>query len=160
MKIIFLDIDGVLNYSGCKARSPSGCIGIEHDKLQLLKQIVDATGAKIVLTSTWKTEWFPTNHIEDLSADARYLIKQLSNVRLGILDKTIDTAWAKRGEGILNYLKDCYCEAYVILDDERFDFFELGLDKNFVKTNFFNGGLNTVSVERAIKILGGKLDDC
>lgn len=32
MKIIFLDIDGVLNYRGCKAHSASGCLGIADEK--------------------------------------------------------------------------------------------------------------------------------
>ena len=52
VRIIFLDIDGVLNYGGCPDRAPSHCMGIANEKLLLLKQIVDATNAKIVLVST------------------------------------------------------------------------------------------------------------
>ena len=63
MKIIFLDIDGVLNYRGCKSKSPSGCYGIEQDKVKLLKNIVEQTNAKLVLTSTWKTDWYKTNRL-------------------------------------------------------------------------------------------------
>lgn len=153
MKFIFLDIDGVLNYANCRARSSTGCIGIENEPLKLLKHIVEETGAKIVLTSTWKTDWFKTDYIEDLPKDGQYLIKKFSQVRLGILDKTVDKQWSMRGQGILDYLKDCYCDGFVILDDETFDFFELGLDKYLVKTSFFNGGLTTSHAERAINIL-------
>ena len=57
MKVIFLDIDGVLNYATTAARAPCGCIGIAEPAVRNLKKIIDATGAKIVLTSTWKSEW-------------------------------------------------------------------------------------------------------
>ena len=153
MKFIFLDIDGVLNYAKCTAKSPTGCIGIDLNKVKLLKEIVEATNAKIILTSTWKTEWCITNHIEDLSKDAQYLIKQLSQYRLGILDKTAECAWSRRGQGILDYLKNSYCESFVILDDETFDFIECGLDRYLVKTNYFNDGLTEYHVEKAINIL-------
>ena len=41
MKIIFLDVDGVLNYRGCKARSATGCLGVDDGKVKLLRQIID-----------------------------------------------------------------------------------------------------------------------
>ena len=157
MKIIFLDIDGVLNYARCKARSPSGCLGIEDQPLKLLKTIVDATGAKIVLTSTWKTDWFITDHIEDLSKDGQYLINRFSSQRLGILDKTYEESWANRGQGILDYLHNSWCESFVIIDDERYDFEERGLTKYFVHTSF-NTGLTEEHANRAIAILGGTYD--
>lgn len=50
-KIIFLDIDGVLN----NAKSDiSDLFVIETDLLQILKKIVDSTDASIVLSSTWR----------------------------------------------------------------------------------------------------------
>ena len=158
MKIIFLDIDGVLNYAGCKARSPSGCIGIEEKPLKLLKTIVDVTGAKIVLTSTWKTDWFITDDLNDLNKDGRYLYDSLSEHGLGILDKTVDYAWSKRGQGILDFLKDVYCESFVILDDGLFDFLELGLDKYHVRTDYFKHGLTEYHVEKAINILNNEVN--
>lgn len=47
MKIIFLDIDGVLNYENSKSK-------VEEEKVKLLKEIVDKTGAEIVLSSDWR----------------------------------------------------------------------------------------------------------
>ena len=35
MKVIFLDIDGVLNDKYCRARAPSGCKGAVDAKLKL-----------------------------------------------------------------------------------------------------------------------------
>lgn len=48
MKILFLDVDGVLNRCGKSGH------GLEADKIALLKTIVDATGCEIVLSSTWR----------------------------------------------------------------------------------------------------------
>ena len=42
----------------------------------------------------------------------------------------------------------------MILDDESFDFIELGLENRFVKTSF-TGGLLSEHVERAVSILNG-----
>lgn len=158
MKLLFLDIDGNLNYLGCKARSPSGCLGIEEEKVKLLREIIDKTGALVILTSTWKTEWFKTAFIEDLSKDGQYLERQLSKYKVFILDKTTDPSWAQRGQGILDFIdewngsRDNKVESFVILDDESFDFREVGLMNYFVKTNFTEG-LLPEHVEKAVNIL-------
>ena len=54
VKVIFLDFDGVLN-----AQTDVCCHGVSilPQKIQLLKQIVDATGAKIVLSTSWREHW-------------------------------------------------------------------------------------------------------
>lgn len=158
MKVIFTDIDGVYNYAQCNAKSPSGCLGIEDDNLELLKQIVDRTGAKIILTSTWKTEWEKTDYIEDLSKDGQYLVKKFRAHGLNILDKTTDPTWAQRGKGIIDFIYNfpAEIEAFVILDDESFDFSETGLLDKQVKTKFFDTGLTKEDVEKAVNIL----NDC
>lgn len=45
MKVIFLDVDGVICLDG---------LGMDDLSLKCLKEIVDVTGAKIVLSSTWR----------------------------------------------------------------------------------------------------------
>jgi hypothetical protein len=50
MKIIFLDIDGVLNNRASLAEG----IHILNEKCQLIGRIVDATEAQIVISSTWR----------------------------------------------------------------------------------------------------------
>ena len=56
IKIIFLDIDGVLN---CRNSKPScfGIMGVDNKKVEVLKSIVDKSGAKIVLISSWRIGW-------------------------------------------------------------------------------------------------------
>ena len=57
MKIIFLDIDGVLNSIGWVERTKGTAYEdkeIDPSKVRLLKQIIDKTDAKIVLSSTWR----------------------------------------------------------------------------------------------------------
>jgi hypothetical protein len=53
MKVIFLDIDGVLN---CKAtRNPRNLPYVVDPKLlRRFKRLLDRTGAKVVLSSTWR----------------------------------------------------------------------------------------------------------
>ena len=61
MKVIFLDIDGVLNYMDFwyKRRlefEKTGKFGpsFDEEKIKILSEIVSETGAKIVLSSTWR----------------------------------------------------------------------------------------------------------
>lgn len=51
MRVIFLDVDGVL--TTCSYYNPD-TNHINPEKVQILSQIVSLTGAKIVLISTWK----------------------------------------------------------------------------------------------------------
>lgn len=52
MKVIFLDIDGVLNTFA----SPEDT-RMDEFRLTYLKRIIDATGAKVVLTSSLRKSW-------------------------------------------------------------------------------------------------------
>lgn len=62
MKLIFLDIDGVLNSSAwfkCFFKQNQVIVSVPDDKLDpdaiaRLNKITDATGAKIVISSTWR----------------------------------------------------------------------------------------------------------
>ena len=52
MKVLFLDVDGVLNYEGCDSYFGSVLFVVE-EKVRLLADIIGETDARIVLTSTW-----------------------------------------------------------------------------------------------------------
>ena len=65
MKVLFLDVDGVLNRCGKSAQ------GLEEDKVALLKQIVAATGCRIVLSSTWRKTQHQRERIEEDSRSSR-----------------------------------------------------------------------------------------
>jgi len=58
MKVIFLDFDGVLNsVKYDRKRDWNKLTFIDESRLPLLKQIVDSTGAVIVLSTTWRNHW-------------------------------------------------------------------------------------------------------
>lgn len=155
MKIIFLDVDGVLNTKSTKARC-NGYIGIDENKLPFLKEIVESTGAEIVLISTWKEHWerLPERkRFQD--AFANQLDEKLNSVGLKVLDKTEDKrdgVWYSRGEGILDYLAYHIVSSFVILDDLQFDYDGCDLTDNFVQTNE-KDGLTPEKVKKAIEIL-------
>ena len=104
IKIIFLDVDGVLNCSSTKDRC-GPYIGIEDKKVKLLKEIVKSTKAKIVLVSTWKENWYVEKRNKDKQDFlADYLDQKIKKQRLVIMDKTDDYMWSDRGSSIIGYL--------------------------------------------------------
>lgn len=152
MKVIFLDIDGVLNCQSSQS-SCHGMVGIDNDKVKRLKEIVKSTGAKIVLISTWKTDWQKLLK-EQQGYMTDYLDKKLKRQGLVIMDKTEDTS-VNRGQGILAWLDGKKIESFVILDDEDFDYQEANIADRVVKTSFYNdnGGLQEGEMKQAIEKL-------
>ena len=136
MKVVFLDIDGVLNDAVTTAElwddKP------KKDHLDCLKAIIDATNAKIVLSSTWRL--FPS---------ARNDVKNaLRNVGLEFIDKTKELR--DRASEIQEWLnRHPEVEKFVILDDEEISG---KFPDNLVQTTFYRG-LLPEHVEKAIKIL-------
>ncbi|MEE1504555.1 MAG: HAD domain-containing protein [Acutalibacteraceae bacterium] len=153
-KIIFLDVDGVLN---CK-NTRDVCmnfVGIEDRLVKKLQTIVNATGAKIVLVSTWRYYWEPSDK-EGQDEMGTYLDKKLSKQGLYIRDKTDPYCLFARGKGIWEWLKDKYVESFVILDDEAHDYEEVNLKSRWIQTyDVDDGGITDEDVEKAIKILNG-----
>ena len=150
MKIIFLDIDGVVNCWDTKERAPSKVIGVEQRLITHIKEIVDATGAKIVLSSTWRKDW-----AFDLmnGKDWHYLREEFAKQDLYFLDYTPSRRDSHRGEEIKEWLESTEydVESYVIIDDEIFDIRDLHKG-HMVKTSF-NDGITKGGVDIAIKIL-------
>lgn len=160
MKIVFLDVDGVLNYTEwyVSDRNPGNLDGQEADIDPLcaerVNRICAETGAKIVLTSDWRINW-------------PYCIDRIEKggIEKGlIIDKTPEHIWAvhvprwykSRGaeinEWLLNHPE---CDNYVILDD-RTDMAESQMS-NFVHVNSLCG-LDETDVEFALKILQNMSD--
>ena len=151
-KFIFLDIDGVLNCNNT-TEFFLGMTGIEDRLVEKLRAIVNATGAEIVLVSTWRDYWEPKEK-EKQDAEGTYLDNMLQKQEIYISDKT-DPNWLfKRGEGIKEWLKEKDVESFVILDDEPHDYKEVGLEKNWIQTYDVNdGGIIDEDVAKAIEIL-------
>lgn len=68
MKLIFLDVDGVLNCVTTTdiVRGANGIRydGVDSDKIELLKEIIDKTDANIILSSTWRLHDEFVDHLE------------------------------------------------------------------------------------------------
>lgn len=57
MKVIFLDIDGVLNSEAYFATADLDTLPIDTACLPLLRSLIEQSGATIVLSSSWKRGW-------------------------------------------------------------------------------------------------------
>lgn len=156
MKIIFLDIDGVLNCKYSKSRC-GGYIGIDDKKVDRLKEICDNTNAKIVLVSSWKIDW--SKNTSECGQLGAYMVKKLAKAHIYIMDKTDDNGY-NRGEGIINWLKQRdNTESWIVLDDEVFEDYSLfSIFPHLVKSEFHSeyGGLQNEHVKRAIELLNSK----
>ena len=151
MKVIFLDVDGVLNdqdliFEKFKTRE----IEISKDKLLLLKKIITSSNdTKVVLSSSWRIGLLRKDG--KIVADTTYhkeFLELLKEYSIQIYD--ITPSMMSRPEEIKYYLDNNDIESYVILDDEDLN------DENQVKTDFFNGGLREEHVSLAIDILKRK----
>ena len=100
MKVIFFEVDGVLNFNDSDAVAPSGAKGVAEAKVKELKEMVLNTGARLVLTGSWKTNWDFDD--EKCTPDGKYLNKKLDRRGLHILDKTKDNL--SNSEGIADWL--------------------------------------------------------
>lgn len=159
MKVIFLDVDGVLNTPSSESRCGE-YIGIDDDKTKLLADIVKRMNAEIVLVSTWKKYWRKEEKLKPLQDySATYLDEKLKKFGIKATDKIKDKSDGKylsRGEGILEYIVRNKVEKYVILDDFQFDYDGCGLTGCFIKTKQAEG-LTKEQSERACKILSEQL---
>ena len=151
MKVIFLDIDGVLNTEAYRENPDVDYFEhpVSEAHMPLLEYLVKSTGAKIVLSSTWREYWDKGEVQSDRFGD--YINNLFGKYGLEIYDKTPELR--DRSEEIDEWKKLCLdeIESYVILDDFDFDWSEAN-EKRLVKTTD-EVGLNEEAVERAEIIL-------
>lgn len=136
MKIIFLDVDGVLNswLRGKPMCLSKGC-------LRRLKYLVDQTGAQIVLSSSWREFPEATRKLQRvLSYRGMKFIGQTPILNHRDLEINV---WLKEHEEV---------SEFVILDDIDFFSGDPTLIKHFVHTNG-DIGLSDNDVKKAIEIL-------
>ena len=138
MRIIFLDIDGVLNCLETFKRrrfkwEETGVWDsmLDDEMLKRLKELVGETDAKIVLTSTWRDTLDDNlNPINDLGKN---LIDKFNEYGLIIYDKfRKDNSIKGIAEEIKEYIASNYVESFVILDDINFK--DLGFENNQITT--------------------------
>jgi hypothetical protein len=125
VKYLFLDIDGVMN----SAADWFSTKLISDKPFELLKKIIDETGAKIILSSSWRAGY------EHGTCDR--LKQRLAEYGMAIEDVTpINNN--RRGEQIREWLithdYDENVDTFAILDDEDFDILAL-YPEQMVKTD-------------------------
>lgn len=114
LRIIFLDIDGVLNDRKTRSRSPGGFTFVDTPKIRRLKRIIDATDAEVVLSSDWRYD----RDDPALNADFIALENRLAKHGIEFYGFTPNIAWDKRGLEIQSWLDDHKgVTGFVILDD-------------------------------------------
>lgn len=156
MKIIFLDVDGVLNSQRLMEQWEETGVLLDEENIACLKEIVEATGAKIVLTSTWRTGWSPVK--EEVDEACAVLVDMLAKYDLQIMDKTPVSESCRRENEIKAWMDGSKekIHRFVILDDAPYQWHRQGYDANVVKTSFDTGGLRKEHVGKAIQILNKK----
>lgn len=151
MKIVFLDIDGVLNsFRSVVAlggyghlNSKRGKMTLEEAKLdiislKLVQKLVKETDSKVVISSSWRIL------ADDVSA--------FDFLDMPVIGFT-ESLWGIRGTEIQKWLDENPVESYTIIDDDS-DMLESQMD-NFVKT-YNDYGFTVQNFEKAYEILMGK----
>lgn len=157
MKVIFLDIDGVLNIY-CPGRDEYGCLFHEHF-VDNLRWIIEQTKAKIVVSSSWRLSG-KTSILEMWKY--RNLPGEVIDITPNLTYGSGKNSSTPRGKEIQHWLNE-HPEVtnYVILDDDS-DMLSTQME-NFVKTSgnlhhidFVDGGgygLTKECSQEAVKIL-------
>lgn len=156
MKVIFLDVDGVLNstYSDSISTGEKGWMWdtVSEYHLEKLKRIVDKTDAKIVLSSSWRV-YHPllTGDGEITDELLKILVHKLDIFGLSIYDVTPELRLQIRGNEIKQWLDNhSEVEKYVIIDDE-YDF-RYEQEPFVIRTTMTNGLTDELS-DLAISLL-------
>lgn len=169
MKIIFLDIDGVLNWAGTEDRI-NGFIGLCPIRIQRFNRIIDAhPDAKIVISSTWRKSGL-FGAYEGFEGLVKLLAER--GVKGEIIGHTpIRFSYASRGNEIRDWLNSNATDQdhdFIVLDDstDGMDGFDLrhrqvqtywegvlldqGRDEPYASEE---GGLSDRDIDQAIKML-------
>ncbi len=145
MKVVFLDIDGVLNSVDWMIKSAGTFDNnqIDPDTVVRLNQITDTTGAKIVVSSVWRV--LPT-------FDQLQRMLKAYGITAEVIDATPENVASGEGSReleILAWLSSNEVDQFLIIDDEGMD----KLKAHHVKTDT-QSGLLDLHVPHAIAILG------
>jgi hypothetical protein len=162
-KVIFLDIDGVLNtkwwYTQIDRNTPKDKYGYTFDPRSVanLKKIIDETGADIVISSSWKSFGLP--ELEDMWQERRLPGKLIGITPNSVSDEMLLNAdldhmelFHIRGMEIKEWLDKHgkNVSHYVIIDD--MDNFFPEQKSHFVLTDP-EVGITDEDADKAIKIL-------
>ncbi len=161
-KVVFLDIDGVLNsnfWLENNERELSNGTLIDLEKVKLLSTLIKETNAKIILHSGWRF-WFDSS-MKPLRVEAEKLVDMFQSVGLKLDGATPDLTTEEiretkkfslvKAEEILLWLSDHNeVQNWVVIDDLYLHNEEI--DKMQIKTDPTTG-LTETDVKNAVKML-------
>ena len=169
MKIIFLDIDGVLNTSQTfidihKEWKTTGIRRVEIDEFRVkyLADIIKETNAKIVLSSSWRIFW--NDKLVPLNNQSKELERIFNKYNIKIFSKTCYGKFKLRQEEIDDWLNNHNnIDNFIIIDDESFDLNKY-VGNKLIKTSIVSEGdiirnmddcigLSKEHISKAIKLL-------
>lgn len=161
MKIIFLDIDGVLNCQNTfierhKKKMITGYYDLEIDinMVKYLSQIVEKTNALVVLSSSWRIFFCNENGLLKAFDKGLQLVNLLNKYNIAIYDITPYDTNRNRGLEIVNWLNCHDVSNFIIIDDEKCDL--MNLKDNLILCDFYGDGLNYQLSLEAINKLNSK----
>lgn len=138
-KIVFLDIDGVLNTQGDKNLIYDT---FEINKLNLLVKLLRITEAELVIISDRRLIKEEREMIEKVFDDYEIIVNYLSYKR----------THRKRSDEILYFLNNNICNKYIILDDNDLGYSENNIiSKHFINT--YNNGFGYDEYVKGIELL-------
>ena len=153
-KVIFLDVDGVLNselnekINNNLGRWSSRDIIMYEESMMSLYEIISATGAEIVLSSTWR---YPDEDGSYISKEN--LIKQLSEYGMNLSDETPQLAVYDRALEILTYLENHPEVTHYIVIDDDIELLKNDIIKPHLVYTYYQIGLTEQDIFKAITIL-------
>ena len=162
MKVLFLDIDGVLN---CMCPTPmqdndwidldEWRYGFNPDLVARLRYVIANTDCKIVISSSWRhhidyAPYQPGRNWRDVLAEK--LRRTRDEIIVG---ETPSDSKGQRGREIAEWLKAHEVETFCVVDDEVVDILPYIDNAKVVKTDM-TIGLTIEDARRIINVLNGK----
>lgn len=145
MKVIFLDVDGVLNNDYTKTYTKSGAEFVDDYLIERLKALIAATDATVIMSSSWRYGLTCARHHDDFVE----LIEKLESHGIHVSGYTPTMNTAHKSVEIKQYLLEHpEVDKFVILDDDEIELFP---EQHVETLNRY--GLTDENVEEAIKIL-------
>jgi hypothetical protein len=153
-KVLFLDVDGVLNNAPVFRDRRLGHLPIDNLCVERMHDVIRATGAQIVLSSSWREiDW------HELKLQASFVFEMYEGIgsdRLWIRhdDRSTKRLSGPRGNEIAEWLsRHPEVTSYAIVDD---DGDMLDEQKPYFVQTHFDDGLTDDLAKQLIAILGAK----
>jgi len=150
MRVLFLDVDGVLNHHDTKERHIFGgrsFVGLDRACVARLHRVLTATGAKVVISSSWRKS-LPPERMAAILAEA--------GCPADVIGATEITGQYEDREALIrDWLVDHPdVTAWIVIDD----LYLPGLGDRWIETREDEGGLTDALADAAIARLCPHLD--